>query len=118
MGDPGEPATETASAHATATAEELGALGKVTIKRMFGGYGLFESGTMFMMVDSKATLMFRADDTTAEEFKDARGLKHSRMPYWALPTAATDDLEQRLRWATKALEASRRAKKPSKKKPK
>ena len=50
-------------------------LGDVTIKKMFGGYGVFDSGTMFALVDSQGGIFFKADDTNRERFENAGSKK-------------------------------------------
>jgi DNA transformation protein len=44
----------------------LAPLGAVTGRPMFGGYGIWEDGDMFALVDSGSTLHFKVDDATRD----------------------------------------------------
>lgn len=87
----------------------------VSIRRMFGGLGLFRGGVMFgAVVDDR--LYFRAgeDGRAAYEaeggrpltFKGPNGAGHMSMPYWTVPERLLEDGEELIVWA---LEASDRA---------
>jgi DNA transformation protein len=116
MADKGTNKTEAATKRAAEIESELASLGDVSTKAMFGGYGIFESGTMFMMVDAGGEVLYRSSPDTVADFEEAGGQKHSRMPYWTAPNADVSKPEVLLEWATKALEASRTAQKRTKKK--
>jgi hypothetical protein len=51
MGTKGAELTNAASTSADRLQADLSGLGEISIRKMFGGYGVFESGTMFALVD-------------------------------------------------------------------
>jgi DNA transformation protein and related proteins len=106
--------------------------GPVTIKKMFGGKGIYADGLIIALELSIGELFLKADDQSSTEFSAAgcsqwvyegHG-KNVAMPYWSVPESAFDDSDEMALWARKALEASRRAaakakpKSPRVKKPK
>jgi DNA transformation protein and related proteins len=50
--------------------EQLGSLGRLSLRRMFGKTGVFCDGLMFAMVTDD-TLYFRVDDDNREAFREA-----------------------------------------------
>jgi len=109
--------------------ELLVGLGPVTIKRMFGGAGVYSDGAMFGLIADDA-LHLKTDealrrDLTAEGsgpfvWTPTSGPKAGQaveMSYWRLPEAALDDPDEAVRWARRALDVARiagPAKKPRK----
>ncbi len=97
--------------------ELLAPLGGVSIRKMFGGKGLFRQGLMFAGVITGA-LRFKADEATIPEFlaegseewsytrKDG---KITTMGYWSVPERLLDEPEEFCRWAEKAFEVAHRA---------
>jgi DNA transformation protein and related proteins len=97
-------------------------VGGVTIKRMFGGLGVFKGGLMFALV-ADDVLYFKADATSAPGF-EAEGFHqwvydgHKRpvaMPYWQAPDRLYDDPDQFVDWARTAFAVAERTKKQIKK---
>jgi len=98
-------------------------LGAVTVKRMFGGQGVWLDGLMFALVFGE-TVYLKVDDVTREDFVAAGSepftyhqRKRDRMaslPYFSLPEAAQDDPVEASRWARLAIEAVLRGKAPKK----
>ena len=95
-------------------------LGPVTIKRMFGGKGIYFEG-LIVALEVGGEILLKADKEIAPEF-EAAGCRqwvyegHMRkgpvaMPYWSIPDEAIDDLDEMARWARKAHEASIRSRK-------
>jgi DNA transformation protein len=92
-------------------------LGPVTIKRMFGGKGIYFQGAIVALeVDDE--ILLKADEVSAPAFKAAgcrrwsyarEGKKSVDMPYWSIPEDAFDDPEIMTEWAKRAYEASLRA---------
>lgn len=101
-------------------------LGHLTIKRMFGGAGVYlGDGLMFGIIDD-GTLYLRVDDLNRADMEKAGAVQFTypskdgemnSMNYWSLPDAAADDPDEAVRWARRAIEASRRKVGPKKKKP-
>ena len=88
MGQKGAKHTEAAAAMAEEATTTLGPLGDVTTKKMFGGYGIFESGVMFGIVSPEGDLYLRVGDETMPRYEAAGSHKHGRMPYWSVPDGA------------------------------
>ena len=96
----------------------LSGFGPVTIRRMFGGKGVYRDGVIFALeVDDE--LMLKADKISAPDFEAAgcrqwhyagrANGKPVAMPYWSVPEAALDDPEEMAAWARKAYEAGVRS---------
>ena len=87
------------------------ALGDITYKKMFGGYGVFESGTMFALVPKECGVYLKAGQANTERFKESGANKHKRMPYYQIPEHVYKDDSQLLEWTREAIEVSKAAKK-------
>ena len=111
MGEKGAKQTAAGADMAERLIEELVPLGHVTAKKMFGGFGIFENGVMFVLVDSAGIAHLRADATTSDRFAAADSERHGRMPYWQIPETVLEDPAQLLEWATTARDVARAAKK-------
>ena len=93
-------------------------LGAVSIRRLFGGKGIYFDGVI-VAVEIRGELMLKADGVSAPDFAAAgarqwtyTGSRHGRlvsMPYWTVPDSAVDDPEEFASWARKAYEAGLRA---------
>jgi DNA transformation protein and related proteins len=101
-------------------AERLKALfepfGLVTVKRMFGGHGVYieglcfaieHGGEVFLKVDAESAPGFGAAGSSPFIY-NPRG-KPMPTSFWRLPSAAIDDATELTRWAVLGLEAARRA---------
>jgi DNA transformation protein and related proteins len=101
--------------------------GQVTVRRMFGGEGLFAEGLMFGLVFDGA-IFLKVDDASIPDFEregsvpfvytraksPGRVGRHS-LSYWRLPERLYDDPEELVTWARRALAiAERRKAAPSK----
>lgn len=98
--------------------EMFSALGPVTIKRMFGGKGIYFEG-LIVALEVSGDILLKADSDSAPEFEaagsvqwayDGKG-KPVKMPYWSIPEEAFDDPDEMARWVRLAHEASLRARK-------
>ena len=108
----------------TFLSERLGPLGAITVRRMFGGAGLYCDGLIFAIVDDDV-LFLKADEQTRPGF-EAEGLapfsyetskgRQGVMSYYEAPAAALDDDQVLLDWAQRAMGAALRAAKDKKKK--
>jgi len=102
---------------AAAIEELFQGLGPVTIKRMFGGKGIYHMGRI-VAVEVRGEMLLKADEQSAPEFAAAgatqwayEGKKGSpvKMPYWSIPDDAYDDPDLMARWVRLAYEAALRA---------
>ncbi len=92
--------------------------GPVTVKRMFGGQGVFHDGLMIGLV-ADDVLYLKVDPATEGEFKALdlpqfgyqKGEKRVGMSYYQAPESVFDDPEEMCLWAEKAYAAALRAKK-------
>ena len=93
-------------------------LGPVSIRRMFGGQGIYFNGVIFA-IEIRGELMLKADAEVAQDFAAAgckqwiyanrKTGKPVAMPYWTVPDGALDDPDEMTPWARKAYEAGKRA---------
>jgi DNA transformation protein len=96
--------------------EQLGSLGPVTMRRMFGKTGVFCDGVMMGMVRDN-TLYFRVDDDNRAAFKEAESfppLNYDKkggtidLSFWRAPERLFDEPDELVSWARAALAAARR----------
>lgn len=102
----------------TAAIEEMfQGLGPVTIKRMFGGKGIYHLGRI-VAIELRDEMLLKADEKSAPEFADAGAIQWSyegkkgnlvKMPYWSIPENAYDDPDEMAKWVRLAYEAALRA---------
>ena len=94
----------------------LRGLGPVSVKRMFGGAGIYADGVMFGLLDGDA-LYFKTDATTQAAF-EAEGQQPFvydgatgpvTMSYWRVPERLYDDPDEITEWARRALGVARAA---------
>ncbi len=94
--------------------EMFEAVGPVTIRRMFGGKGIYARGVIFAL-ELRGELMLKGDAESGPMLEEAgavrwryegRSGKPVAMPYWTLPDEALDDPEMMAKWARIALDAA------------
>lgn len=94
--------------------------GPITIRRMFGGYGIYHEGLMFALVSDDA-LYLKADAGNTGYFEE-QGLgpfeyekngKVVRLSYFLAPAEFLEDPDVAAQWARRSYEAALRAR-PSK----
>jgi DNA transformation protein len=100
-------------------AELFDGLGPVTVRRLFGGKGVYHRGVIVAIV-LRGELMLKGDEEVAPDYEAAGSTRwvytHSRhgkavsMPYWTVPDGALDDPDEMTMWARKAYEAGLRSK--------
>ena len=92
------------------------AFGRVSVRRMFGGFGIYADGIMFALA-ARGVIYLKADDETAEAFRqegagpftyDTRHGQHVSLSYWRLPDRLYDDPDELAAWARTALGVARR----------
>ena len=89
-------------------------LGPVSVRKMFGGLGIYADGTIFAVLMSDGTLKLKgagdmpaayaAEGWEAWTYTRKDGAASS-MPYWTMPEALLDDPEAACDWARRALAA-------------
>ncbi len=91
-------------------------LGPVSMRRMFGGAGIYADGVMFGLI-ADDTLYLKANDETKRNF-EAEGLgpfvyegggRTVAMSYWRIPERLLDDPDEMVAWARIALGVAQRA---------
>jgi len=99
--------------------DQLDAFGGVTVRRMFGGQGLFRDGIMIALIASD-TLYFKVDDRNSGDFEqagmepfgyDTSGGRRSLASYYQVPLDILEDTEKLVTWAGRAWEAALAAQK-------
>lgn len=97
--------------------EIFASLGPVSIRRMFGGKGVYHRGAI-VAVEIRGELRLKADTVTAPAFEAAgaqrwtyqgRSGKPVKMPYWSIPPEAYDDPDEMARWVGLAYQAALRS---------
>ncbi len=103
--------------------EVFAQFGAVSVRPMFGGYGLYHDGLMFGLIANE-TLFLKADTENVRYFDELdlgpfefimKG-KSMKMSYYLAPDEIMDDHEQATLWARRSFAAAERA--AAKKKPK
>jgi len=96
--------------------------GPVTVRRMFGGAGIYREGLMFALVFDGA-IFLKVDDASIRDFeregsrpfvytraKSPGKIGRASLSYWRLPERLYDDPEDLARWAERALAIAQRKK--------
>ena len=87
-------------------------LGQVSIRKMFGGLGVYLDGTIFAIVMSDGDLKLKGAGSMPTVFEDAgwapwtytrKDGASSSMPYWKIPEELLDDPQEVCAWAQRAL---------------
>jgi len=90
--------------------------GRITLRRMFSGYGIFSDGVMFGLVYDR-TLYLKADDENLIDFR-RQGLKQFEytrrgkligLSYYQAPETVLEDPHEAAQWARRSFEAAMRA---------
>jgi DNA transformation protein len=96
--------------------ELFSAFGAVSVRRMFGGAGIYFEGTMFALVD-EGVIFLKVDAESAPAFERenlppftyaTKHGKHASLSYRRMPERLYDDPEELVTWARAALAAARR----------
>jgi DNA transformation protein len=95
-------------------------LGPVTIKRMFGGKGVYHDG-LIVALEIDGELLLKADAQSIPDFEAAectrwvyqghKGRGPTAMPYWSIPPSAFDDPDEMAVWTRRAFQAGLRSRK-------
>ncbi len=91
-------------------------LGEVSIRRMFGGKGIYHLGRI-IAIELGGEIMLKGDAVTAPQVEAAGGRRWTyegkkgkpvAMPYWSIPESAYDDPDEMAAWVRLAYEAALR----------
>lgn len=93
--------------------DQLEPFGSVTIRRMFGGAGIFRDGLMFALV-ADDTLYFKVGEDSQPDFEDRgmgpftylRNSKPASLRYYEVPADVLEDPQELLPWAQKAFDVA------------
>ena len=97
---------------------QLSMLGKVTVRRMFGGAGLYCKGTMFGVVADDVAYL-KVDDSNREEFVKAGSspfnpypdkVKTTVMSYYEIPADVLENPTVLAEWAQRSFDIARKKK--------
>ena len=101
--------------------DQLEPFGAVTIRRMFGGGGVFREGLMFGLIAGE-TLYLKTGDANRGDFESA-GMKPFTyegkskpvaMSYHEVPPDVLEDSDSLSEWAVKAFDVALKTRKPKK----
>lgn len=94
-------------------------LGPVSIRRMFGGKGIYHHG-LIVAIEIYGDILLKADHVSAPRFAAAGARQwvyenkkgtSVAMPYWSIPDEALDDPHEMTEWLQLAYEAAIRSQK-------
>ena len=101
-------------------------LGRIRIRKMFGGAGVYSGEDMFALID-KDRVYVKSDDALKESLQSEGGTsfewtnpstgKTIKMSYVSLPVNALDDRDQASAWGRKALDVAIQARRAKVKSP-
>ena len=105
---------------AAAIEEIFQSVAPVTIKKFFGGKGVYAQGVI-IGCEFEGEMLLKADEKSAPQFEAAgckqwsyghnKSGKQVKMPYWSIPESAFDDADEMAKWVRLGLDAEVRAKK-------
>ncbi|MCP1197824.1 TfoX/Sxy family protein [Notoacmeibacter sp. MSK16QG-6] len=99
-------------------ADLFSGLGPISVRRMFGGKGIYHQGLIFALDMSDGRIMMKGDAVNAGNYEAAGcerwsyqrpGRNKTFMPYWTAPDDALDSPEAMMPWAQSAFAAALRA---------
>lgn len=95
--------------------DQLGGIGELRVKRMFGGAGIY-CGEFFFAILVDDELYFKVNDQNRDEYErlglrpftyQMKNNRQATMSYYPVPADVLDDHDQLAAWAERALEAAR-----------
>ena len=96
--------------------DQLSGWAEVSVRRMFGGAGLYCEGKMFALVADDVAYL-KVDDSNREDFERAGSEafqpfeeKKMTMGYYEIPVDVLEDREELGGWAQRSLEVARKKK--------
>jgi DNA transformation protein len=98
--------------------EQLSGWGEVSVRRMFGGAGLYREGTMFCVLADDAAYL-KVDDSNRDEFLRAGSAPFEPYPdkikttirtYYEIPAEVLENPDELTRWAQRSWLVARKKK--------
>ena len=89
-------------------------LGTISIKRMFGGGGVYWGASMFALIADEV-LYFKVDDESMDDFKAAGSEPFTYMKkdkpvilgrYWRVPDEIFDEVDEMQEWARRSIDVA------------
>ena len=99
MGEKGAKESQDAATIIEQVVRDLMPLGDVSSRKMFGGYGIFESSAMFALVNSQGELFLKADASNRPQFEQNGAKQHGKMPYFQPPPEVLANSDSLRDWA-------------------
>lgn len=91
--------------------DQLEGVGDITVRKMFGGFGIYSEGTFFAII-SDGVLYFKTNEKTRQRYSDAgmdcfcpseeQVLKN----YFEVPPDILENREEICEWATEAIHSA------------
>ena len=103
MGQRGSKRTRAADEVAESLLEKLEPLGEVTSRKMFGGVGIFESGSMFALVTSHGVPHLKVNESNQAQFDKEDAKRFGKMPYYEIPGRVLANTRSLRSWAKKSI---------------
>jgi len=104
VGRKGAKLTQEATKVSEGLVDTLSDLGKVYSRKMFGGYGIFESEAMFALITSEGIIHFKVDQSNRKRFEDAGAEKYGKMPYFEVPQDVLKNEQKLHKWARDSID--------------
>jgi len=95
------------------TLDQLGCIGEIVAKKMFGGVGLYHDGLFFGLIASDV-LYFKVDDENRSHYEAAGSRSFQpydgaySMNYFEVPVDVLEDVDKLRVWASAAVAAAER----------
>ena len=106
MARKGAKLTEAATEACACLELDLSSIGNISSRKMFGGYGVFSSKTMFALVTSEGKIFFKVAEANQQCYQEAGAEKYGKMPYYSLPDSVRKDREMLHDWACLSIQVA------------
>jgi DNA transformation protein len=82
--------------------DQLEDIGSISVRRMFGGAGLYLDGIFFAII-ADDVLYFKVDDTNLPDYLEAGMAKFHTLRYYEVPVDVLEDRDKLRVWADRAV---------------
>ena len=89
----------------------LSVVGDLNGRKMFGGYGIFADGAMFVLISKEGDIHFKVDDSNRPKYEAAGSQQFMNMPYYRLPDAIYQQDDDLFAWAKESIAIAQASKK-------